>query len=290
MKKFLPLFILSVFIFTACPGVYLTVHRHSIARIKEKYACNVEIVNNSFSTLQYRYAPLKTRKDYESLPYIPNLNRVMEKIEADGLFFSYWDGDAYSFNVFGTIDSKKSALLYTGIDGGVFSLVNYSLMSKPNSNLDGLPARFILMVNGDTLCYSLVCDCEEKDQTTSVSITDETIKRLKTFKDEEFEIGYNGKREWYGKSVKIQDGLYCFGRYDYKRSALNDYTDIDEFGRNFEKVDRYNKSFYGRIPYLFPHPVPTDHRNYHKSIILFYNDNDKKFYSVKQGGIVEEIK
>ena len=88
MKKYLPLFIVVAFIFTACPGVYLNVHRHSIARIKEKYACNVEIVNNSSSTLQYRYAPLKTRKDYESLPYIPNLNKVMEKIKTDGLFFS----------------------------------------------------------------------------------------------------------------------------------------------------------------------------------------------------------
>ena len=287
MKKFLPLFILAAFIFTACPGVYLTVHRHSIARIKEKYACNVEIINNSSFTLQYRYAPLKTRKDYDSLPYIPNLNKVMEKIEADGLYFFY--EDAYSFNVFGTIDSKKSALLYTGIDGGVFSLENPSLMSKPNSNLDGLPARFILMVNGDTICYSLVCDCEEKDQTTSVTITDETINRLKTFKDEEFEIGYNGKREWYGESVKIQEGLYCFGRYDYKRSALNDYTDIDGFGRDFSEEDSYENSFYGRIPYLFPFVTPPENHMYNKELILFYNDNDSKFYSVKQGGIVEEI-
>ena len=287
MKKFLPLFIVVTFIFTACPGVYLKVHRHSIARIKEKYACNVEIVNNSSSMLQYRYAPLKTRKDYESLPYIPNLNKVMEKIKTDGLYFFY--EDAYSFNVFGTIDSKKSALLHTGIDGGVFSLENPSLMSKPNSNLDGLPARFIFMVDGDTTCYSLVCDCEEKDQTTSVTITDETINRLKTFKDEEFEIGYNGKREWYGKSVKIQEGLYCFGRYDYKRSALNDYTDIDEFGRNFGEVDRYDKSFYGRIPYLFPFITPPENHMYNKELILFYNDNDSKFYSVKQGGIVKEI-
>ena len=180
--------------------------------------------------------------------------------------------------------------MYTGIDGGVFSLESPSLASKPNSNLDGLPARFILMVDGDTICYSLVCDCEEKDQTTSVTITDETIKRLKTFKDEEFEIGYNGKREWYGKSVKIQEGLYCFGRYDYKRSALNDYTDIDGFGRDFSEVDRYENSFYGRIPYLFPCVTPPENHMYNKELILFYNDNDEKFYGVKQGGIVAEVK
>ena len=288
MKKFLlfGLFLSSLSILFSCP---VPKNRHSIARIKERYACNVEIVNNSSSTLQYRYAPLKTRKDYESLPYIPNLNKVMEKIEADdSLFFGY--DTAFSFNVFGTIDSKKSVVLYTGIDCGTQSLISISPMSMPNSNVDGLPARFILMVDGDTICYSLVCDCEEKDQTTSVTITDETINRLKTFKDEEFEIGYNGKREWYGESVKIQEGLYCFGRYDYKRGALNDYTTIDGFGRDFGEADSYNNSFYGRIPYLFPFITPPENHMYNKELILFYNDNDEKFYSVKQGGIVAEVK
>ena len=287
MKKFLPLFILSVFIFTACPGVYLTVHRHSIARIKEKYACNVEIVNNSSSMLQYRYAPLKTRKDYESLHYIPNLNKVMEKIKTDGLYFFY--EDAYSFNVFGTIDSKKSALLCTGIDGGVFSLVNYSLMSKPNSNLDGLPARFILMVDGDTTCYSLVCDCEAKDKTTPVSITDETIKRLKTFKDEEFEIGYNGKREWYGKSVKIQDGLYCFSRYDFKKNPLVDYSYIEGMTKLLTNEELLHQALYARIPCHYDSTglyIRIERENY---VIIFYNDDDQKFYYVKGDASVNLI-
>ena len=286
MKKYLlfGLFLSSLAVLFSCP---VPKNRHSIARIKEKYACNVEIVNNFSSTLQYRYAPIRTRKDYESLPYIPNLKKVREKIEADGLYFGY--ESVYSFNVFGTIDGKKSATLYTGIDGGLWSLVSASPMSKPNSNLDSLPARFILMVDGDTTCYSLVCDCEAKDKTTPVSITDETIKRLKTFKDEEFEIGYNGKREWYGESVKIQEGLYCFGRYDYKRSALNDYTTIDGVCRDFSAVDRYDKSFYGRIPYLFPYIIPADNHMYNKALILFYNDNDGKFYGVKADASVHVI-
>ena len=281
MKKFLPLIILSVFILTGCIGK----NRHSIARIKEKYACNIDIVNNSSYKLHYKYAPVPERNDYENLPFTSNIALTIAKLEK--LDFVVNSRLPHYFNVYGTVASKEEKRLYSGIDAGPCSFIEP--MDWANSNLDGLPSRFVIVIDGETTCYSLVADCTEKNSNTTVEITNETINRLKTFKDEEFEIGYNGKREWYGESVKIQEGLYCFGRYDYKRSALNDYTDIDGFGRDFSEEDSYENSFYGRIPYLFPFVTPPENHMYNKELILFYNDNDSKFYSVKQGGIVKEI-
>ena len=281
MKKFLLLICVLVFIFASCIGK----NRHSIARIKEKYACNIDIVNNSSYKLHYKYAPVPERNDYDNLPFTSNIALTIAKLEK--LDFVVNSRLPHYFNVYGTVASKEEKRLYSGIDAGPCSFIEP--MDWANSNLDGLPSRFVIVIDGETTCYSLVADCAEKNSNTTVEITNETIERLKTFKDEEFEIGYNGKREWYGKSVKIQNGLYCFSRYDFKKNPLVDYSYIEGMTKLLTNEELLHQALYARIPCHYDSTglyIRIERENY---VIIFYNDDDQKFYYVKSDASVNPV-
>ena len=224
MKKLLP-FLLSVFI-TSCPILY---NMYSVARIKERYTCNIQIENRSSYNLEYKYAPVPMRMDYNDLSFVKEYNSSIYEFLKKANSKSHLE----YINIFGTLSKDSTSKnLYTGIDCGVHSVVY--IVGYPNVNVDGLPARFVLMIEGDSRAYSLVYNCEKKNETSTVVITDDTIKRLQTFKEDEFECSYNGKREWYGESVKIQDKLYCFEKYDTgKFSLLNHtYIEINKYSSN----------------------------------------------------------
>ena len=138
------------------------------------------------------------------------------------------------------------------------------------------------MIDGDTRCYSLVYDCEAKNETSTVVITDETIMRLQSFKDSEFEKGYNGKREWYGASVKIEDRLYCFKRVEIKKSSLKDYSAIDGVDGNLVLYGRINLSYF--FDYTkYPECLPNT------EVIIHYDDDQDKFYYIKDDASVNPV-
>ena len=284
MKKLVVLFLFVVAVFTSCPGVYCPKNVHSVARIKEKYTCNIQIENRSSCNLEYKYAPVPTRTDFNELLFIKEYNDSVKKIlnEAN-LYEVTYDQlifDPLFINVYGTLSKEtKSKNLYTGIDCGV-PLVPY-LLGYPNINVDGLPARFVLMIEGDSRAYSLVCNCEKKNETSTVVITDDTIKRLQTFKDDEFKRGYNGRRDFYGKSVEIEDRLYCFERIDIKKNSLNDYSKIPE--TDFSGI-LYARVFLTRFfSKKYPELPEAD------EVLILYNDNEEKFYYVKDDASVNLI-
>ena len=281
MKKFLPLIMLSTMIFTACPGVRVPKHKHSIARIKERYENNITIENRSSKSISYKYAFPLTRDELSKIPFHKGYIEARNFLTDNNLFIN--DDKPNHFNIFGTLSANSSKTLYCGIDGGTYGIRHAMLWGYPNSNVDGLPARFVLMIDGDTNCYSLVYDCEEKNQTSSVVITDETINRLKTFKDDEFEIGYNGRRAWYGESVKIQDRLYCFEKMDIQKNSLIDYT--------YDASSNKDQMFYEKVVtsyHFFNNDLPDD-SPLKKYVLLLYNEDDQKFYYIKTDASVNLV-
>ena len=254
---------------------------HSIARIKEKYPYNLELNNQSSFELQYRYAIVPYRKDLESLEIRRKILEVEKKIFDLGFSATIWSDDNY--NIFGKIKNSEAAIMYTGIDCGAYMDFNpwVSLFDYPNINVDGLPARFVLVIEGDTNWYSLVYDCEKGIETNKVIITDETIKRLQGIKNDDFVLGYNGNRQFYGKSVKVDDRLYCFEKIDTKKTSLIDYSKID----GIKQPD-----FYGRIPlYYFSEDTLDPNYRQNIAVLVFYNNNEDKFYYVKDDASVNPI-
>lgn len=278
MKKIFCLFTLGIFFLTACPGPFVPTNKHSIARIKEKYTCNLQIDNRSSYNLQYKYAPVPTRKDFNDLQFV---KRYRNKIENDVIAMGFDSNITFPnpINIWGTISKVAvSKSLFTGIDSGFsFLLFNY-----PNVNVDGLPARFVLMVEGDSRFYSLVYNCEKKNETSTVVITDETIKRLKAFKEDEFKVGYNGRRDSYGKSVEIQDRLYCFERVDLKKSSLIDYMVYPGYDSTRVFYDRVILTFY--FDYAESPEMPKNNK-----VLILYNDNEDKFYYIKDDASVNPV-
>ena len=271
MKKLLP-FLLLVFI-TSCP---ILDNRYSVARIKERYACNIQIENRSSYNLEYKYAPVPMRMDYNDLSFVKEYNSSINEFLKKANSKSHLK----YINIFGTLSKDSTSKnLYTGIDCGVHSVVY--IVGYPNVNVDGLPARFVLMIEGDSRAYSLVYNCEKKNETSTVVITDDTIKRLQTFKDDEFKRGYNGRRDYYGKSVAIEDRLYCFERIDIKKNSLNDYSKIPE--TDFSGI-LYARVFLTRFfSKKYPELPEAD------EVLILYNDNEEKFYYVKDDASVNLI-
>lgn len=286
MKKFLPLMMLSTMIFTACPGLIIPKNRHSIARIKEKYACNIELVNNSSYKLHYKYAPVPTRKDFDELPFVANIKSVIGKIGQLG--FSVDENSAYYFNVYGLIASKEQKRLYTGVDAGPYAYSGFT-ESGSNSNLDGLPARFVIAIDGENNCYSLVVNCADKNSTTTVEITNAIIERLKSFSNKEFSATYNGRREWYGKSVKIQDDLYCFSRHDFGKNLLVDYSYKEGISEALVYEYADDDALYGRIPCYYDAASNRFWPDKEKEVLLVFNDTEEKFYYVKTDASVNLV-
>ena len=295
MKKLVVLFLFVVAVFTSCPGVVVPKNVHSVARIKEKYTCNIQIENRSSYNLEYKYAPVPTRTDFNELIFIKEYNDSVKKIlnetNLDAATYNIYNLPVKPLfiNVYGTLSKEtKSKNLYTGIDCGVPDSINPIKLSYSNINVDGLPARFVLMIEGDSRVYSLVYNCEKKNETSTVVITDDTIKRLQTFKDDEFKRGYNGRRDFYGKSVEIGDRFYCFERIDIKKNSLKeylkDYREISEM--NFGGI-LYARVFLAcwferRYPGL---PIVIDD----KKVLILYHDNEEKFYYVKGDASVNPI-
>ena len=271
MKKLLLL--LSVAL-SACP--IPNRNFHSVARSKEKLAYNILIQNDSSVSLEYKYAPVPQRTDYNELDVVKKYRNIEKNLEVMGLYPSI--NGPNTINIYGSVKkgcvSKK---LYTGIDCGAYLDYDPFIFGYPNVNVDGLPARFVIMIEGDTRCYSLVYNCEKTSEATTVVITDEIINKLKSFNDDEFKRGYNGGRDYYGKSVKIQDRLYCFGRIDLKGNSLTQYTKIPG-------ID-YNVIFYGRIYLTKDESVGFTN----KGELILYNDNEEKFYYVKDDASVNPI-
>lgn len=293
MKKIVPFFLLIMLTIMSCPVIP---HQNSIARIKERYRCNVELVNNSSVTIQYKYAPVLQRMDLKSLPFYNDFVAAKDKL--DKLDFDYI-GMSYGFNIAGELAKGMQSTLYTGIDCGIHEF-RPLLSGYPNANVDGLPARFAIMIEGDTRIYVLVHNCKKINKTSTVIITDETINRLKTFKDDEYAIDYNGKRESYGESVKIQDRLYCFERYDLKKNSLFDYNPIGEgdeivygiagVGENTEILVGERKAlFYGRVLTSVSNSdgynklkdrsevLALNNKN---NYVLLLNDNSKRYFYI----------
>lgn len=277
MKKLVITLLFTTFLLSC----HIPKNAHSIARIKEKYPYNLELTNQSALELQYRYAIVPYRKDLESLEVWKKAEETEKKIYGLGFVASILD-DA-TFNIFGKLKNSEADIMYTGIDCGAYYNLNpvLTLTDYPNVNVDGLPARFVLAIDGDTNWYSLVYDCEKGEETNKVIITDEIIQRLRDIKQDDFIVGYNGKRQFYGKSVKIDERLYCFGKLDTKKNSLIDYSEI-------EGVQKY--TFYGRIPlyYFFDYDKYPEYPQ-KKSVLILYNSNEDKFYYVKDDASVNPI-
>ena len=282
MKKIFYLIILAVFFFTSCPGVYTPVHKHSVARIKEKYDCAITLINASSKAIQFKYAPVPYQKNIETnLPfyseYVNNIGDKLAALSLKGGGSPAFDTGCYYLNVFGSLNKNDSAVLYTGIDGGTYAPDNI-MEIYPNSNVDGLPARFVLMIDGDTTCYSLVYNCKShKDNSENqVVITDDTIAALSKISEDDFDCGYNWRRRWYGKSVTVQDRLYCFEKVDLKKNSLVDYTYSEdlEFTVWFSYPGmHFTNAMYGRIYFFTGLGEPSE-------VLVYYNENNKKFYYV----------
>ena len=290
MKKLVVLFLFVVAVFTSCPGVVVPKNAHSVARIKERYTCNIQIENKSQYKLEYKYASVPTREDFKTIGYIKKYDNEISKKLTELDFFT-WKASLMPYvNVYGYIaPNNTSNILYTGIDCGHYAIVrapSIDNFSYPNRNVDGLPTRFVLMIDGDSNCYSLVYDCKKEIEVNKIVITDDTIKRLQTFKDDEFECSYNGKREWYGESVKIQDKLYCFEKYDTGKLSLFDHTYIEK--NKYSSNDSEN-FMYGRIWFYHNAPNNVIYPTYANLVMVLYNDNEEKFYYVKDDASVNLI-
>ena len=279
MKQISLFFLFLTVVLISCP-VPSPVNKHSIARIKEKSNCNIELVNQSSYTVQFKYAPVPYRKDIEkNIPFYGDYcTAVSEKLIDMGYrggFLKYFIGEPYFLNVYGTIEPNGKVVLYTGVDGGTY--INHPSNQYPNVNVDGLPSRFVLMIDGETICYSLVYDCPKSSGTHELVLTDTIINRLKTFNDNEFALGYNGKREWYGESIKIHDRLYCFERLDIKKSSLIDYKKVEyDFKIPFNFLR--SQGMYGKI-YFYTNVDDSDSS---KEVLVYYNNDEQKFYYVSE--------
>ena len=272
MKKFILLSIIAIFL-SSCdvpyPG-WKPVNWHSPSFLKLQYCNNIDITNNSSYDIQYRYAPT-LRKDYHTLECTSYVRE--EKI-----------GLSTFLNVFGTLKKGDSRILFTGIDGGAYTIEYiHSTGRFPNFNVDGLPARFVIMID-DSICYSLAYDCKFKNRDSKLVIDDQLVQKLKAIKPEDYVEGYNSKRYWYGKSVKVADRLYCFEQYDSGKSSMRDYTYIE--GKKIRKYVDFEydqEGLYGKIYFYNFNP---------RKSLFFYDDDDKKFYAVGKGDnpTVEEVK
>lgn len=279
MKHITLLFVLLSVTLTACP-IIMPVNKYSIARKKEKLNCNIELINKSSSAIQFKYAPVPYREEIEkNIPfysdYCTSVTNQLVELGYRGGFSKYYIGVPYFLNVYGSLVADGSAVLYTGVDGGTY--IEHPSNKYPNVNVDGLPARFVLMIDGDTTCYSLVYDCPSSSGTHELILTDEIINRLKAIKEGDFVIGYNGRREWYGPSVKIQERLYCFEQVDIKKSSLIDYTKSDCEFKTFPNYLQ-REGMYGKI-YFQTGNVEAESSDL---VLVYYNNNEQKFYYVTE--------
>lgn len=287
MKKFLPLIIivLSFFSFASCQLVLRDTNAHGPARKKEKYDYSLEIVNNSSSKIEYKYEPVITQEGYNSIPYIKIFNsKVYNKIKEMG-YRVFVDNTVHVLNVFGTIAKGSKSILYTGIDCGTDDVIKVQMMGHSNWNVDGLPARFVLMIEEDSNYYSLVFDCSanKNSQPVKVIINDEIIEKLKAIKESDFVKGYNGRRRWYGKSVKVQDNLYCFEKFDSGKYSLLDYSrDEENIYSGLYMYDRIH--FY----YLEGYPENPEYSR-GKNLLLLYNEDVQKFFYIHNDPTLHEI-
>ena len=275
MKKII--FTLTVIIFfLACevpyPG-WKPVNKYTPSFLKLQYCNNINITNDSSYDIQYRYAPT-LRKDYHTLECTRSVRE--QKIMP---LFSF-------LNVVGTLKKGDSRVLYTGIDGGAYTNEYiHSIGAFPNFNVDGLPARFVVMID-DSICYSLVYDCKFKNRDSELVIDDQLVQKLKAIKPEAYVEGYNSKRHWYGKSVKVADRLYCFEQYDSGKNSMRDYSYIE--GKEIKKYvgfDYDQEGLYGKIHFYNFVDVPY-------APLYFFDDDDKKCYAVGKGTnpTIEEVK
>lgn len=249
---------------------------HTVARSKEKLTYNLVIKNDSSVSLDYKYAPVPQRTDFDELVFVQKYMKSKESLDAKGLSTSI--NRPNTINIYGTVKkSCESKKLYTGIDCGAYLDYDPFIEGYPNVNVDGLPARFVIMIEGDSRCYSLVYNCKKGSENSTVVITDETIKRLQTFKEDELKFGYNGRRDYYGKSVKIQENLYCFERLDLKGNSLIDYAKISGIDHNI--------TLYGRIYLTKDESVGFTH----KGDLILYSDNEDKLFYIKDDASVNSI-
>lgn len=264
MKKFL-LLILSAF-FYSCEVNYA-----SPSLLKLKYCNNINLTNSSSYEIQYKYAP-GYRKD------------VMELDCMQG-FIGKMSAVSIPINVAGHLKPGEKRLLYTGVDTGAFysGYIVFGFQKIPNFNVEGLPSRFVIMID-DSIVYSLVYDCKYKNEEVDLVIDDQLINRLKAIKPENYQEGYNYKRDCFGKSVKVGDRLYCFEQYDSGKSSLWDYTYIEK--HKIENLFAHKiEGLYGRI--WFYNFIDFSHLT-----LYFYDDDNGKSYVVGQGTnpTIEEVK
>ena len=272
MKKIILSFLITLLL-SSCPTPDgRRINWHTPALIKSQYCNNIEVTNNSSYEIQYKYAP-SYRKDRPTLLYSIC---IQSKRLPEGEIDSH-------VNILGTLKKGDSRILYTGVDGGDFT---YDYLQEhgrtPNFNVDGLPGRFVIMID-DSICYSLAYNYKLKNKDATLVIDDQIVQKLKAIKPEDYVEGYNSKRYWYGKSVKVADRLYCFEQYDSGKSSMRDYSYIE--GKEIrEYVDfKYNlEGLYGKV-YFY---------NFKDRNLFFYDDDDKKFYAVGKGDnpTVEEVK
>ena len=275
MKKIIFPFIVIILL-VSCPTPYSKpINWYAPSRIKSSYCNNIDITNNSSYEIEYKYVP-SLRKDRHTLEYA---NCIREKNLPEGEISSH-------VNIFGTLKKGDTRTLYTGVDGGDFTLEYLRQYgSFPNFNVDGLPGRFVIMID-DSICYSLVYDYKLKNKDATLVIDDQLVQKLKSIKDEDYVEGYNSKRYWYGKSVKVADRLYCFEQYDSGKNSMRDYSYIE--GKEIKKYvgfDYDQEGLYGKIHFYNFVDVPY-------APLYFFDDDDKKCYAVGKGTnpTIEEVK